>query len=188
MSDPPRDPEKDDLWAFFIKGVKPLTGRDKKAALPPDDKQKPPHSPVPKPRRQSPLEHITELGAKKSDYPAKGREIDRRTRQKIIRGQMEIEAILDLHGLSRAQAQTTLTGFLQQSVAAGRRHVLVITGKGRRSRADSLLGSGGGILRQSVPEWLESSPLSRIVLSYHRARPRDGGDGALYVYLRRPDR
>ena len=61
--------------------------------------------------------------------------------------------------------------------------MLVITGKGSTGRG--LGGQGMGILRQVVPRWLNESPLRPLVLAIHRAQPKDGGDGALYVLLKR---
>lgn len=91
---------------------------------------------------------------------------------------MKIEARLDLHGLSREAARERLQAFLQSCYEKGLRHVLVITGKGGRDGAP-------GILRQNVPEWLEEAPLRPIVLRYEFARRRHGGEGALYILLRR---
>lgn len=91
---------------------------------------------------------------------------------------MRIEGRLDLHGLIQDEAYAALNAFLVTAQNAGRRCVLVITGKGR-SRASE------GILRRRVPEWLGMHPLSDIVLRAIPAQPKDGGDGALYVLLRR---
>ena len=104
--------------------------------------------------------------------------LDRRTDERLRRGQMAIEARIDLHGLTQTAAHDALGHFIVASHAAGRRCVLVITGKGPVSQ-------GGGVLRSMVPRWLAEAGLRRRVLALHRAQPRDGGDGALYVLLRR---
>ena len=102
--------------------------------------------------------------------------IDKSTRRRFAQGQMEIEARLDLHGATAAQAERRLSGFIDSAVRQGQRCVLVITGKGVE---------GTGVLRRLVPQWLKSPPLAPFVLAISAARPGDGGDGALYVLLRR---
>lgn len=111
--------------------------------------------------------------------------LDRRSAQRLRRGQMEIEARLDLHGLSQARAHDALRRFLLDSYKSGRRCVLVITGKGRKS-ADG--EQEPGILRRRVPDWLGEPGLAEIVLRAEPAQPRDGGSGALYILLRRQRR
>jgi DNA-nicking Smr family endonuclease len=107
--------------------------------------------------------------------------IDRRTLEKLRRGQMKLEAYLDLHGLRQSEAQAQLTRFLTDAHHAGRRCVLVITGKGTRNPQTG----EEGVLRRMVPFWLEMPPLSPLILSHCPARQKDGGDGAVYVLLRR---
>jgi len=99
--------------------------------------------------------------------------IDGRTQRRLFRGDVPVDRWLDLHGLSAARAESLLTKFIETAANDGARCVLVITGK------------GAGILRGYVPEWLKRPPLSGLVLALAEARPIDGGDGALYVLLRR---
>ncbi|MCB1783597.1 MAG: Smr/MutS family protein [Alphaproteobacteria bacterium] len=113
-------------------------------------------------------------------------EVDRRTAQKLKRGDMAIEARLDLHGMTRVQAHGALEGFLRSSYGAGRRCVLVITGRGAPRHSGSAADdSSRGVLRRSVPEWLREDVFRDIVLKVEQARPQDGGEGAFYVLLRR---
>jgi len=102
--------------------------------------------------------------------------IDKSTRRRLAQGQLAIESRLDLHGMTAAQAERRLAGFIDSAARQDQRCVLVITGKGT---------GGTGVLRRLVPEWLKSPPLAQIVLAISSARPGDGGDGALYVLLRR---
>ena len=102
--------------------------------------------------------------------------LDRSTRRRLAQGQQPIEARLDLHGLTAAQAERKLAGFIASAEGQGCRCVLVITGKG---------ANGNGVLRRLVPLWLKTPPLSSRVLAISAARQADGGDGALYVMLRR---
>jgi DNA-nicking Smr family endonuclease len=115
-----------------------------------------------------------------------GRGVDRKTAEKFRKGQMPIEGRLDLHGLRQDQAHETLKAFIGTSYHAGKRCVLVITGKGAGvdGRRDPLL-QGQGVLKRKVPEWLDLPPLDAVVLKFEKARPQHGGDGALYVLLRR---
>ena len=102
--------------------------------------------------------------------------IDGGTQKRLFRGDVTIDARLDLHGFNAAQAQRKLTQFLGQARLSGYRCILVITGKGAR---------GEGVLRHAVPDWLKRPPLSDLVLAIEQAKPRDGGACALYVLLRR---
>jgi len=105
--------------------------------------------------------------------------IDRANAERLKRGHREIEATLDLHGMTQAEAHRALAAFVTASHDAGRRCVLVITGRGLGS-------SGPGILKKSVPRWLEEPELRRRILAVAPAQPRHGGPGAAYVLLRRP--
>lgn len=81
--------------------------------------------------------------------------------------------------MTEAEAHRALTRFLAAAQMAGRRSVLVITGKGFR-------GAGGvGVLKANVPRWLNEEPTRARVLAFTHASRADGGEGALYVLLRR---
>ena len=110
--------------------------------------------------------------------PGKATGIDKRTVARLRRGLIAPETQIDLHQHTQEQAHRLLDGFLDASQASGRRCVLVITGKGRRS-------GGDGVLRTMVPRWLNEQPNRRRVLAFCHAVPAHGGDGALYVLLRK---
>jgi DNA-nicking Smr family endonuclease len=119
-------------------------------------------------------------------------QIDRRKTRKISSGQIEIDARIDLHGMRQSEAHAALRRFLRSAHAEGRRWVLVITGKGMALR--STLGVRGypglrdeerGVLKRNVPGWLAEPELRAIVISFAPATARHGGEGALYVQLRR---
>lgn len=107
---------------------------------------------------------------------------DRRTANRLKKGRMRIDARLDLHGYTEEQAYTQLLGFLNAARNSGARCVLLVTGKGRRDR------TGSGKLKAIVPKWLNEAAFRPSVLSVTYAQQRDGGDGALYVLLRKSDR
>ena len=97
---------------------------------------------------------------------------------------------MDLHGLTQEEAHYRLIGFLKGAATRGLKTVLVITGKGSaRDRGRSERGGHEdqdyGVLRRSVPRWLAEAPLRTLVISYQTASPRHGGEGALYVLIRR---
>lgn len=106
--------------------------------------------------------------------------IDRRTTSKLRRGQIAIEATLDLHGMTQSEAHEALNRFIAESRERGRRCVVVVTGVGTYRQ-----GAAGGVLRRSVPRWLAEPTLRDAVMSFAPAEPRHGGQGALYVLLRK---
>jgi DNA-nicking Smr family endonuclease len=123
---------------------------------------------------------------------------DRRTLRQVAAGKVAIDATLDLHGLHQDTAHRRLRAFLVSSQAKGHRMVLVITGKGSgvrplasEPRSERERGGEGsdpklrGVLRRSVPQWLEEPEFSAVVLSYAAAGVRHGGEGALYIRLRK---
>lgn len=103
-------------------------------------------------------------------------DMDKRTAEKLSKGQMVVEGRIDLHGLTEAQAHGALIRFIASSQAMGRRSLLVITGKGV---------DGKGVLRQSLPKWLNGADLRPMVLGVSQAKQKDGGEGAFYVLLKR---
>ena len=99
---------------------------------------------------------------------------------------MKLEARLDLHGLTRDQARSRLVQFLGGCQNRGYLWVLVITGKGQRNvNTEEPYGARSHTLRALVPQWLEDPSLRPVVSAYTTAKSYDGGDGALYVRLKR---
>lgn len=111
--------------------------------------------------------------------------MDRKTFGKMKKGQMSPEARLDLHGMSLAQAQPVLNRFIMDAVAAERRLVLVITGKGKNRDDGGPIPVRHGVLRHQVPHWLQMMPLQPFILQVTEAHVKHGGHGAYYIYLRR---
>ena len=104
-------------------------------------------------------------------------ELEPRRQRRLSRERDPIEARIDLHGYGRFQAQDALTAFLMGAQARGYRSVLVVTGQGRRG--------GTGVIRASVHEWLQAPALRGVVSGFAAAARHHGGDGALYVTIRR---
>ena len=107
--------------------------------------------------------------------------LDRRQKRRLARGVEAIEARIDLHGKTQSEAHAALLVFLRRAQAEGVRFVLVITGKGGASAA----GSGRGVLKRQVPLWLHQAEFRSCVLAAEDAHRAHGGEGALYIRLRR---
>lgn len=179
--------EGEGLWAYVTRSVRPLWREERALADRVKAAQAPPaphkaKKPVPAPADQGRAEtfldrllHRGDMAAPSGQHPGAG--LDRSTDKKLKRGQMEIEARLDLHGHTRDAAYELLRQFVMREAERGSRCVLVITGKGR--------GDAPGVLRAAVPQWLGEMPLRDYVLRFYTAQPQHGGGGALYLLLRR---
>ncbi|QFU10147.1 putative DNA endonuclease SmrA [Rhodobacteraceae bacterium THAF1] len=111
--------------------------------------------------------------------------MDAKAHKRLKQGKIVPEGRIDLHGLTLAEAHPRLMSFVFSSHAAGKRLVLVITGKGRDRDDGGPIPERRGVLRHQVPAWLTGGPLRPIVLQITEAHRRHGGSGAFYVYLRR---
>jgi DNA-nicking Smr family endonuclease len=114
--------------------------------------------------------------------------IERPVRQRLARGRLAIDAAIDLHGLRQDEAHRALRAFLQREQAAGARIVLVVTGKGASpgaARSAQGFGEEAGVLRRHAPHWLSDPQWRRFVSGFDRAGRGHGGEGAIYVRLRR---
>ncbi len=141
-----------------------------------------PRARAPKTAPSSPAPRVTR--------PVPLAEFDRRAVRQVTSGKVAIDARLDLHGMRQRDARTELHAFLRAAQARALKTVLIITGKGdTAAERDHLAAAFGkpqrGVLRRSVPQWLEEPDLRPVVLSYTSAGTRHGGDGALYVQLRK---
>ena len=178
-------PEELELWQHVAKSVRPIRrprkkpgtdaqekpeakttpappGKMKKTKAPPP----PPAAPVPPPAKPHHLTHGLSHG------------IDRRQAARFRKGKLEIEGKIDLHGRTQQAAHDDLLAFLRRAHGHGKRCVLVVTGKGMTT-------SKTGILRQAVPRWLNEPGFRPLVLAFDYAEPQHGGEGALYVLLKR---
>jgi DNA-nicking Smr family endonuclease len=109
------------------------------------------------------------------------------TQERLRRGLMEPDARIDLHGMTQAAAHRALFTWLRSAHKSGHRLVLVITGKGnpRNDENAPWMMSPHGVLKQMVPRWLKEAELAALIASVRPAHAKHGGDGALYVYLRK---
>jgi DNA-nicking Smr family endonuclease len=106
--------------------------------------------------------------------------LGRRERSQLSRGRKEIDARLDLHGMTQTRAHRALSGFLQRAHSDGLTFVLIITGKGKMGAE-----SERGVLRRQVPQWLSLPEFRSLVVGFEEAHVGHGGEGALYVRIRR---
>ena len=173
-----------ELWARVARSAKPIArGRIAAAVEPPKPRAKAPaKEPATPPVKPAPKQAVKPVPA------ARGEALNRQTARQLERGKLPVEARLDLHGMRQREAHTALRRFLKSAQGKGYRHVMVITGKG--AAADTTrpfyeLEERRGVLRQAVPHWLAAPDLAPVVLSYSEAPRRLGGEGALYVRLRK---
>ena len=166
MSDEP------DEWQALIKGVKPYS----KDYLEPEPK------PIKRstPRRDDTRAPI-DFGLKADHLPPLRSDaydgLNAGMVRKLKRGRLPIDYTLDLHGMTQAQAYAVLQNCLAQSHQAGKRVLLVITGKGSLSKS--------GVLREALPSWLNDPAFRPYLLAFGPARREDGGSGAFYVLLKK---
>ena len=111
--------------------------------------------------------------------------MDKKNFNRLLKGKMEIEGTIDLHGLTADQAKIKLIAFIDRSYTLGKRLIIVITGKGKHKGYDEFQRPINGVLRQSLPDWLSGPSVSDKVLQVTQAQPKHGGTGAFYVYFRR---
>ena len=114
--------------------------------------------------------------------------LDRRTADRLRRGERAPDARIDLHGMTTAGAHARLDAFMARAVRAGHRCILVITGKGGRAGSGEdapFMAPDRGVLRQAAPRWLRSGPHAGRIVGIYEAHLRHGGAGAFYVYLKK---
>lgn len=171
------------LWAHVVKAVTPL----RPVAAPGEDAPVAGAEPV-LPAVSEPVEppagvRSARQGVAKPALPLAP--LEPKARRRLTRG-AEVDARLDLHGLTQAAAHQRLRLFLLEAQALGHGVVLVITGKGDLERLGGpQFGEGRGVLRRAVPLWLAEPDLRAVVLGFEAAGRRHGGEGALYVRIRR---
>ena len=163
------------LWDNVARQVKPLR---KKPRMP---KPPAPMSEAPVAKSAASPRPVASIPAPRPSKPAVPplAPLGRRERARLSKGRHEIDARLDLHGMTQTRAHRMLLGFLQRAHHDGLTFVLVITGKGAAGDA------GRGVLRRQVPQWLALPEFRMLVVGFEEAHIGHGGEGALYVRIRR---
>jgi len=184
----PLNPEERALWEHVTSSIKQMRPAPKRKTKP---VAKPAEPPVPEPVVvEEKTAKVAKVGATpvpvvpppKPPGPPPLAPLEPKMRRRLSRG-AEVDARLDLHGLTQAAAHTRLHGFLRGAQGSGYSLVLVITGKGDAGFAMS--GQGRGVLRRLVPQWLSAPDMRTIVVGFEPASRTHGGEGALYVRVRR---
>ena len=169
-----------------MSGVTPLPETQKKIARSPGDHVRPPH-PAPDDKQEGMarlhdlVKGTIELDITLTDEYIEGsvKGFSRKLMKTLKKGEFPVQDHIDLHGLTRKEAEIRVRDFLLQSSRRGLRCVLIVHGRGLNSQ-DSL-----GVLKGALPNWLTRGPVRKIVLAFATARPYDGGAGAVYVLLRK---
>ncbi len=188
----PLTEDEERLWAAVARSVRPLRAKPttKPTTKPTIKPTAAPPAKAAASKSQGARPNVTKPGVAKHAEPAPlpvvhkakppspASTLARRERQQLARGKAEIGGRIDLHGMTQAEAHDALLRFLHRAQAAGAKFVLVITGKG---------GPGGdrGVLRRQVPLWLALPDMRACVLGFDVAHVGHGGEGALYVRLRK---
>ncbi len=186
-------PEEAALWSLVASSIEPLRGSRRAGA------------------QAAPIEGLRSIGPRAVERPSRPRHdvkavAPRRSEPKVVqpfepkrakrlaKGKLAIEARLDLHGMRQGEAHAALVRFVLDAHVGGLRHVKVITGKGAPEGQGSDRAElwerreDRGVLRRMVPIWLAEAQLSALVVSFTAAGRGHGGDGALYVQVRRKER
>ena len=162
------------LWTTVTKSIAPM-----REALPEVEPPEPPVAASPaRPKRAARI-RVPAPPSPQQPSPPPLQPLDRRTRQRVARGREQIDARIDLHGLTQSEAHAALSRFVHAASARGARLVLIITGKGGRGDGER------GVLRRHVPQWLALPDFRELVVGFEDAHVAHGGEGALYVRLRR---
>ena len=162
------------LWSTITRSISPLAGRTVENET---EDEAPAPAPASPSRVRASVTAATIAPPPKPKAPPLA-PLGRRMRQRVARGREAIDARFDLHGLTQAEAHAALSRFLHSAGGRGARLVLIITGKGRR-------GGEPGVLRRQVPLWLALPEFRDLVIGFEDAHVAHGGEGALYVRLRR---
>jgi DNA-nicking Smr family endonuclease len=165
------------LWANVTRSIAPLRPRVRLPAAPSIERAEPASKATRKaaPPRVAPS-HVAPPAKTAPPLAPLGR----RLKQRVARGREPIDARIDLHGLTQAQAHAALLRFLLRAQADDVRIALVVTGKGARNGAGER-----GVLKRQVPMWLRLPEFSPYIVGFEDAHIGHGGEGALYVRVRR---
>ena len=121
-------------------------------------------------------EHVS-APPKRTGLKAPLASLDAREAKRAFKPHAHIEATLDLHGLTKLEAYVRVQQFVMRAHCTGRRHVTIITGKGRAGEA--------GVLRTNLPHWLNEPALRPLISAFATARAEKGGHGVTHVLIKR---
>jgi DNA-nicking Smr family endonuclease len=156
------------LWSAVTQSIAPLRGKTSEPQEPEAEAPAPPARPQAA-KTATPASAPPRIVA---PPPPPLAPLDRRMKKRVAGGQLAIDGRFDLHGYTQAEAHVALSRFLHAAAARGARLVLVITGK-------------SGVLKRQVPQWLALPEFRSLVVGFENAHITHGGEGALYVRVRR---
>lgn len=177
----PLSAEERALWHTITKSVAPLRRRK---VLPEPPKETAPSEIIEAAAPPRPAEKRPPPTAPKKKSPPPLAPLERRTKQRLARGSTALDARIDLHGMTQERAHGALLQFLHRVQRDDARMVLVITGKGART-SDNAPYAERGVLRRLVPHWLALPEFRAYVIGFETAHVTHGGEGALYLRVRR---
>lgn len=172
--------EERELWETVAKQAKPLRKRTRLTKISAEPVDEKPVAAKPAPLLKPPVVIGRKMTAASPASPPLA-PLGRRERSQLSRGRKDIDARLDLHGMTQTKAHRVLRNFLHHAHENGMTFVLVITGKGRTVGPES----ERGVLRRQVPQWLSLPEFRGFVVGFEEAHIGHGGEGALYVRVRR---
>ena len=180
--------EDEALWAGFARSIKPLKSAKPGAKSSPKSSAIPSvaSTPAPSQTRSHPVTPRVTPSAPSPSLPLAP--LGRRLKQRVARGREPIDARLDLHGMTQQEAHAALLRFLHRAQADGVKTALVVTGKGLRKSSSGVERDADhkpGVLKRQVPMWLALPEFRLLVVGFDDAHVGHGGEGALYVRLRR---
>lgn len=175
--------EDAELWAQVAGTADPLRkGKNRAIDHPPPVANPAPDAPRVK-KQPSGIEPHQRVEPSKAPASPPVANFDRKEARRLGSGRIGVDARIDLHGMRQREAHSALKAFLARAQAQGHRHVLVITGKGGAREHDGAFGRG--VLNREAPRWLSEPEFRQWVVSFTQANKRHGGEGALYVRLRK---
>jgi DNA-nicking Smr family endonuclease len=180
----PLGPDEAALWARVLATVRPLPGK----RIPPDTAPYSRESGTPEPKAAAPAALGSRLRGSTENAPRpvphQQATLDSGWDKRLSRGLAAPDCVVDLHGHSLATAYARLDAALDQAIGEGDRIMLLVTGK--PPRPDSERPHARGAIRHAVGDWLAASRHAAAIAAVRNAHPRHGGQGALYIVLRRP--
>jgi DNA-nicking Smr family endonuclease len=175
--------EEEALWSGVVRGVKPLRPVRAKAKAMAKAAAKPAAAASETKAASQRATKPFQPSAPAAKKPPPLTPLDKRQKQRVARGRDAIDARIDLHGMTQSDAHDALVRFVRRAQAHGARLVLVVTGKGSgRSHGAE---RERGVLRRQVPLWLALPEFRPFIVGFDEAHVAHGGEGALYVRLRR---
>jgi DNA-nicking Smr family endonuclease len=159
--------DDEEIWQAYTQKIKPVSKKKSVASS---------KRSLPVARKREKIEAAPNVEVVPSSTKISPMSFDRTTERKMRTGDIDLDARIDLHGMTQVEAHKALAQFIAKQVKAGRRKLLVITGKGKGNQ---------GVLRTSLQGWLETLPDSANILGLRQAALCHGGEGAFYVFLKR---